>query len=162
MRARVALDAADLRGDGVERGGHRLVHLCGLVALDEVRLVAAAFEELLEFVVRDAREEARVGDLVAVEVQDRQHGAVAHGVEEFVAVPAGRERAGLGLAVAHDGRDDQIGIVERRAVRMRQHIAERARRPHGFEPGVSGATWLGMPPGKLNCLNSFRRPVRPA
>ena len=22
-------------------------------------------------------------------------------------------------------------------------------------PGVSGATWLGMPPGKLNCLNSF-------
>eukprot|EP00977_Amphora_coffeiformis_P012576 scaffold3134_cov182-Amphora_coffeaeformis.AAC.13 len=24
--------------------------------------------------------------------------------------------------------------------------------------GVSGATWLGMPPGKLNCLNSFPRP----
>jgi hypothetical protein len=22
------------------------------------------------------------------------------------------------------------------------------------KPGVSGATWLGMPPGKLNCLNS--------
>jgi hypothetical protein len=25
-------------------------------------------------------------------------------------------------------------------------------------PGVSGATWLGIPPGKLNCLNSFRTP----
>jgi hypothetical protein len=22
-------------------------------------------------------------------------------------------------------------------------------------PGVPGATWLGMPPGKLNCLNNF-------
>ncbi len=27
------------------------------------------------------------------------------------------------------------------------------------EPGVSGATWLGMPPGKLNCLNSRFRPT---
>ncbi len=28
-----------------------------------------------------------------------------------------------------------------------------------MDPGVSGATWLGIPPGKLNCLNSFPIPV---
>jgi len=30
--------------------------------------------------------------------------------------------------------------------------------PSLMEPGVSGATWLGTPPGKENCLNSFRMP----
>ena len=30
-------------------------------------------------------------------------------------MPAGRERAGLGLAVADDAGDDQIGVVERGA-----------------------------------------------
>jgi len=25
-------------------------------------------------------------------------------------------------------------------------------------PGVAGATWLGIPPGKLNWRNSFRSP----
>ena len=29
-------------------------------------------------------------------------------------------------------------------------------------PGVSGAAWLGMPPGKLNCLNSLPMPVSSA
>jgi hypothetical protein len=35
--ARVALDALDLGDDGVEGGGHLLVHLVGVVTLDEVR-----------------------------------------------------------------------------------------------------------------------------
>ena len=39
-------------------------------------------------------------------------------------MPAGRQRAGLGLAVADDAGDDQVGIVERRAVGVRQRVAE--------------------------------------
>ena len=49
----------------------------GLVAFDEVGLVAVAAEERFQFLVADARQDGRTGDLVAVEVQDRQHGAVA-------------------------------------------------------------------------------------
>src|SRR5580704_3812770 len=30
--------------------------------------------------------------------------------------------------------------------------------PSLIEPGVSGAAWLGIPPGKENCLNSFLNP----
>ena len=131
-----------------------LVHALGVAALDEVRLVAVALEELPQLVLRDAGEEARVGDLVAVQVEDRQHAAVAGRVEELVAVPARGQRAGLGLAVADDAGDDQVGVVERGAEGVARGRSP-ARRPRGCEPGVSGATWLGMPPGKLNCLNSF-------
>jgi hypothetical protein len=42
---RLALDRADLADDGVERGGHLLMHLHGLRALDEIRLVAVAHEQ---------------------------------------------------------------------------------------------------------------------
>ena len=30
--------------------------------------------------------------------------------------------------------------------------------PSWIDPGVSGATWLGIPPGKENCSNRRRRP----
>ncbi|MGY4458208.1 hypothetical protein ACVWYI_002168 [Bradyrhizobium sp. LB13.1] len=59
-------------------------------------------------------------------MQDRQHRAVMGGIEELVGVPGRRERAGLGLAVANDTGDDQVGIVEGRAVGMHQRVTELA------------------------------------
>ena len=41
-------------------------------------------------------------------------------------MPRRRERPGLGLAVTHDAGDDQIGIVERHAVGVREAVAELA------------------------------------
>ncbi len=72
----------------------------------------------------DARENGRIGDLVAVEVEDRQHGAVAYRVDELVGVPGSGERSGLGFAVADDTGDDQVGIIEAGAVGVRQAVAE--------------------------------------
>ncbi len=89
------------------------MHRRRVVALDEVGHPAAAPQELLQFVVLDAGEHGRVADLVAVQVQDRQHGAVADRVEELVGLPCGRERAGFRFAVAHDARDHEVRIVER-------------------------------------------------
>ena len=83
-------------------------------------------EELGELRLGDTREHSRVRDLVAVEVQDREHRAVADRVEELVRMPARRERARLGLAVADDARDDEIGIVERGAERVPDRVAELA------------------------------------
>ena len=59
-------------------------------------------------------------------MQDRQHGAVAHRVEELVRVPAGGERAGFRFAIAHDAGDEQVGIVERRAEGVGQRVAQLA------------------------------------
>ncbi len=72
----------------------------------------------------DAREDRRVRDLVAIEVQDRQHRAVAYRVDELVGVPRRGKRPGLGLAVSDDAGDDQVGVVERHAIGVRQAVAK--------------------------------------
>ena len=77
-------------------------------------------------IVADAREDGRVGDLVAVEVQNRQHRTVADRIDEFVRMPGGGERPGLGFAVAHHAGDDQLGIVQAGAIGMGQAVAELA------------------------------------
>ncbi len=66
------------------------------------------------------------GDLVAVEVQDRQHRAVARRVQEADALPRALERTGLRLAVADDRDGDQIRVVEHGAEGVREHVAELA------------------------------------
>ena len=139
--AGLGLDAADLPHRLVERLGHQLVHRLGLVPLDEVGPVAVALEERAELVALDAREQRGVGDLVAVEVQDREHGAVARGVHELVGVPARGERPGLGLAVPDDAARDQIGVVVDRAVGVHEGVAQLAAlvdRTRGLGSHVAG------------------------
>ena len=121
---RIGLDALDLADDGVECGGHQLVHVLRLIPLDEVRRVAIAAEQVVQFLVADPGQDAGIGDLVAVEVKDRQNHPVGRRVQEFVGMPARRQRSGLRLAVADDAGDDQIGVVEGRSVGVRDGIAE--------------------------------------
>ena len=121
-----ALDGGYLLHDGVEHLGHAPVHRLRLVAVDPVDGVAVALEQRRQLVVADPCEHRRVGDLVPVQVQDRQHRAVAGRIEELVRMPAGGERAGLRLAVADDAADEQIWIVECCAVRVSERVAELA------------------------------------
>ena len=100
------------------------MHGFRLVALDEDRLVAIAFEQLSEVFVGNARQKRRVGDLVAVQMQDRQDGAIAGGIEKLVGMPACSERSGFSFAVTHHAGDDQVRVVEGRAIGMDQRIAE--------------------------------------
>ena len=56
-------------------------------------------------------------------------------------MPARRQRAGLGLAVADDARDQQLGVVERRSERVGERVAELAAfvdRAGGLRGGVAG------------------------
>ena len=91
------LDVADLVEDGLEQLGETTVDrqvILVVEASDElVRLIAHAVEELVELFVGDAGQDGRVGDLVAVEVQDRQHDTVGARVDELVGLPAGGQRA---------------------------------------------------------------------
>ena len=121
-----ALDLVDLAHDLVEHGRELAMHGHRLVAADEVDAVAVALEQHRELVLRDAREQRRIGDLVAVQVQDRQHRSVARRVEELVRVPARRERTGLGLPVADHAGDEQAVVVERRPVGVRERVPELA------------------------------------
>ena len=83
-------------------------------------------EERDELRLRDPRENGRVRDLVAVQVEDREDGAVPAGVEELVRVPARGERPRLGLAVADDARHQEVGVVEGRAERVGERVPELA------------------------------------
>ena len=104
-------------------------------ASDElVRLIAHAVEELVELFVGDAGQDGRVGDLVAVEVQDRQHDTVGARVDELVGLPAGGQRAGLSFAVADDGRDEQARVVHHSAVGVGQGVTQLA----AFVDGARG------------------------
>ena len=124
LRAGVGLNGLDLADDEVEGARQELVHLRRVVSFDEIGRVAVAAHQRVQLLVADAGQHRGVGDLVAVQVQNGQHAAVAHGVEELVAVPAGGQRPGLGLAVADDAGDDQVGVVKGRPVGVRQGVAQ--------------------------------------
>ena len=104
---RGCLDVTDLIEDLLKQGSETRMNACVALVVKagdkEVRLIAHALKELGELFVGHAGEDGGVGDLVAVEVQDRQDDTVGCRVHELVGLPRSRERAGLGLAVAHHG-----------------------------------------------------------
>ena len=140
-RTRIALDLPDLRQHLVQRARQALVHQRRVIAFDDMRLIAVPAHQRDEVAAGYARQHCRVGDLVAVEVQDRQHSAVARRVQELVRVPARRQRPGLGLAVTDDARHDEARIVEGGTVGMGKRIAQLAAlvdRAWGFRRQMAG------------------------
>ena len=154
--ARMVLHAADALDGLFQRAGHELVHLLRVVTLDEQGLPAAAAQELVQFLVLDAGQDGGVADLVAVEVQDRQHGPVADRAEELVGLPRGGQRAGLGLAVTDDAGDDQARIVERGP----EGMAERVTQLTAFvdRPRRRGRDVAGDPAGKRELGEQLLQP----
>src|SRR5580704_6521722 len=98
----------------------------------------------------------RTGELEPIEMKDRKNCTIARRIEELVGVPARGERAGFRLAVADDAGDNQIRIVEGRAICMEEGIAEFAPlmdRPRCFRRDMDGnAVW----PGELS-----KQPLQP-
>ena len=118
--ARQPLDVENAPDGAVECGGHRLVHGGVLVSADVQRRPTVTVQKLIQLLARNAREQSGICYLVAVQMQNRQHGTVCDGIEKLVRMPRGRERTGFGLAVADDAGDDQARIVEYGAERVAQ------------------------------------------
>ncbi|PQM46103.1 hypothetical protein C1Y40_03724 [Mycobacterium talmoniae] len=151
------LDGRDLVEGLIQRGRQLLVHDRRIIAGHGDRPVAVAVQQRIELVGGDAGQHRRVGDLVAVEVQHRQHRAVADRVEELVGMPAGGQRPGFGLPVADDAGHHQIRVVERRPVGVHQGIAQLAAlmdRPRGLGGDVAGDT-----AGKRELAEQLPQPV---
>src|ERR1039458_5321884 len=91
----------------------------------------------------DAGEHGWVADLVAIEVQDRQHGSVGNGVEQLVGLPCGGQGARFRFSVADDAGDDEFGIVERGPEGMAERVPQFAtfvNRPRGCRRNMAGNT----------------------
>ncbi len=120
------LGLPDLRNALLHGGRHRLVHAVGVGTFHEVRRPSITAEQVFHFFMADASEQGRIVDLVAVEVQNREDRAVANGVQELADVPGGRQRPGFRFPISYDRRDDEVGVVERGAARVRKYVAELA------------------------------------
>ena len=70
------LYALNLAENGLQRRRHQLVHFRGIVPFNEIRSVAIAAEQLIKLLMADPGQHGGIGDLIAVQVQDRQDGAI--------------------------------------------------------------------------------------
>src|SRR5271167_4318811 len=122
--SRLLLDLANFHNTSFKRCRHQLMDRLRLVSRYHVRLVAIPTEQAFEFVVRNAREDRRVGNLVAVEMENRQYRSVTHRVQEFIGMPRGCERSRFRLAITNYCDGNQTGIVESSAVRMGEAVAK--------------------------------------
>jgi hypothetical protein len=102
------------------------VHAPGLVTLHHVDGVAVSGEQGVKIGVGSSPQHRGARDLVAVEVEDREHRAVAGRVQEADALPASLQGAGLRLAIAHHGGHDEVGVVEGGAEGVGEDVAELA------------------------------------
>ena len=136
---------------------HGPVHRHGLVPFDDVWGPAVAAQQLVQFGAGNSREQRGIGDLVPVEVQNRQHRAIRRRIQKLVGVPGGRQRPGLGLAVAHDAGHRQGGLSN---TAPNAWLSEYPSSPPSWiEPGHSAEAWLGTPPGNENCVNNRLSPA---
>ncbi len=92
-------------------------------------------EQPADVLLAGAPEHGRAADLVPVELEDRQHGAVAPRIEKAHSLPRPLQRAGLGLTVTDDARRDQVGIVKNCAESVHQGVAELAALVDGARGG---------------------------
>ena len=104
----------------------------------------------------DAGQDGRVADLIAIEVQDRQHGSVGNWVEKLVGLPCGRQGARFRFTVTDDAGDDQIGIVERGPKGMAKRVPQLAtfvNRPRRCRRNMAG-----NPAGKRELFEQLFQP----
>ena len=64
--ARAGLDAPNVLQNGVERGGHELMHRPGITPFDEIGGVAVPAKQVIQFVVTDTGQHGGIRDLVSV------------------------------------------------------------------------------------------------
>ena len=99
------------------------------------RVVAEPAEVRLTLAHRSGREHRGRGDLVAVHVNHGQHDAVRRRIHDTRHAPRRGDSALLRLAIAHNGNDELVGIVKRRAKGMAQGVTELTARMDGPRNG---------------------------
>jgi hypothetical protein len=95
---------------------HFQMHVERLRAGDDDRRIAECAEHLNKRIVRNATKDCRIGDFITVEMQDRQHGSVAHRIKKLVAVPGRGERTGFCFSIADHACHNEGGIIECSAI----------------------------------------------
>ena len=80
VNARSVLDTVNRLDRDPQSLRHGLMHGLRICALHKIRLITVTDQQAGQFFVTDARQNSRVGDLVAIEMQNWQHRAVLRGI----------------------------------------------------------------------------------
>src|SRR5437879_11703395 len=100
------------------------MHRLWFVSLDKIRLPAVAREKLGEFLIIHPAKQGWISDLVAIEVENGQHGTVTCGIQKFIAMPAGCQGSRFRLAVSHHAARQQFWIVEHGTASVPDRVAQ--------------------------------------
>src|ERR1700689_378714 len=138
----------DLRQDVIQRRGKTLMHQRGIVAFNEMRIVAVAAQQLGQFLSADPGQHRWIGDLKSVQMKDWKYGTIARGIEKLVRMPTGGERTGFSFSVTDDATDNQIGVVEGGPIGMGERIAEFAAFMNRTGRFRCDMAWNAVGPGK--------------
>src|SRR5437660_7456118 len=100
------------------------MHGSRLVSFHEMNLVSKAVEQLRQLFITEAAKHRRICDFVTIQMKNGKNGSVPGRVREFVGMPARCQWTGLGFPIANDAAGEQVRVIENRAVRVNQRIAE--------------------------------------
>ena len=156
--AALSLDRAISSSASSSAAAKRRVHARRLVARDEQRPVAVALAAARRARPRGcarARSGSRSCSRSGAGSAARRRRAAGSGTCSSASSP----RAGRSRPRRRRRRSRRAGRGCRTPRRRRATARSRARRPRGSSPGVSGATWLGIPPGNENWRKSRRSPA---
>src|SRR5215510_3895117 len=109
---RLVLYVANLFVAPIQRSGKLLVHDHGVIAGNKLRCMTMTAKKINKLVLRNAGVYSGAGDLVAIEVQNRKHGSIAHWVEKLVTLPASLEGGGFGFVLCDGMMDLSVAALE--------------------------------------------------
>src|SRR5271165_5538305 len=115
---------SDLANAVLNRRRHGLVHALGIGALYEVGCPAVSGQQAFQLLVRNARQQSGVINLVSIQVQDGQNRAVPNGIEKLADVPGSCQWPGFRFPVSDRCSHDQIRVVEGSAAGVREYISQ--------------------------------------
>jgi len=95
-----------------------------LIAFHEMNLVAVRLKKTPYVIIAATPEDRGSADLISVQVEDRQHRAVANGIQKARSFPRSFQWPGLSFSISNNGYCYEIRIVEHRAEGMHQDVTE--------------------------------------
>ncbi len=102
------------------------MHRLRIISFNKQRRPPITAQQLFQLVPPDPREHRRIGDLVTVQMQDREHRPIVHRMQKFIRMPRCRQRSCLRFPITHNTGDNKIGIIQHGAERMTERIAKLA------------------------------------
>src|SRR5690349_7010285 len=103
------------------------------------------------------RQDRGPGDLITVEMQDRNHGAIRCRDKEFVGMPTSDERTGFRFTISDDATRDEIRIIKHGSVGVEERVTQLTTLVNRAERLRRRMTWDAARKGELReqALHSF-------